>query len=354
LFSRQNISRFAALALASCGSISTLIAQASTPAPPRAVVYTVHNPKAIDDYRTNPAVVRAMVDRLLIAVTGQPDVVHAWRSLVSPDDKVGIKISAAGGELFTTHRDVVNAIADGLVASGLPRDRIIVWDRQLDGIKGAGYRVGGEGYQLADIPPRDGYDPTAEFIAPTIGKLIWGDVGFIPHKGANPIRSDDANSSTVSHFARIVTQRITKIINVPVLSDSSLAGIAGSLYNVTLPNVDNWRRFTQYGGFGASGIGDLYNDERIRGKVVLHIMDGLLATYAGGPAANPNYATHEATLLASKDPVALDTIALARLEELRARANLPGIGEGALHVPLAGENGVGIGDRARIEVRNLR
>ena len=91
--------------------------------PDRSIVYSAHDPAAIKDYRTDPAVVRAMVNRLVLAVTGQPDLARAWGSLVSPNDKIGIKISAAGGELFTTHRDVVNAIVDGLVAAGHPREQ---------------------------------------------------------------------------------------------------------------------------------------------------------------------------------------------------------------------------------------
>ena len=76
------------------------------------VVFAAHEPTAIKYYRTNPAVVHAMIDRLVMAVTNQPDVARSGASLVSPNDKVGIKISAAGGELFTTHRDLVNASAD--------------------------------------------------------------------------------------------------------------------------------------------------------------------------------------------------------------------------------------------------
>ena len=75
------------------------------------------------------------MNRLVLAVTGQKDLALAWGSLVSPNDKIGIKISAAGGELFTTHRDVVNAIVDGLVAAGHSRSSIIVWDRSLDGME---------------------------------------------------------------------------------------------------------------------------------------------------------------------------------------------------------------------------
>jgi len=58
-----------------------------------------------------------MVDQLVLAVTHQADLASAWRSLVSPNDRIGIKISAAGGELFTTHRDIVNAIVDALAAA---------------------------------------------------------------------------------------------------------------------------------------------------------------------------------------------------------------------------------------------
>ena len=142
--------------------------------PAYSIVYSAHDPSAIKDYKTNPAVVHAMVNRLVLAVTGQPDLARAWGSLVSPNDKIGIKISAAGGELFTTHRDVVNAIVDGLVAAGHPRSSIIVWDRSLGGIKEAGYRPGAEGYQLKSITPRDGYDPKVVFSAPLVGETNLG------------------------------------------------------------------------------------------------------------------------------------------------------------------------------------
>ena len=83
--------------------------------PTPSIVYAVHDPDAIRDYKAKPRVVREMVNRLVLAATGQSDVAKAWATLVSPDDKIGIKISAAGGELFTTHHDVVGAIVDGLV-----------------------------------------------------------------------------------------------------------------------------------------------------------------------------------------------------------------------------------------------
>src|SRR5438552_11582302 len=130
---------------------------AQTTPPERSTVYTTHNPDAITEYRTNLREVRAMVDRLILAVTGQPDLGNAWGSLIAPNDKVGIKISAAGGELFTTHHDVVTAIVDGLVAAGHPRSSIIVWDRSIEATKGDGYKKS-DGFELKLSLRRDGDD----------------------------------------------------------------------------------------------------------------------------------------------------------------------------------------------------
>src|SRR5947209_8303797 len=138
------------------------------PKPARSVIYYEHNPDAISGFTPEGRIVRGMVDRVVMAATGQSDIGRAWATLISPNDKVGIKISSAGGQLFTTHRDVVNAIVDGLVAAGHPRNTIIVWDKSLSKIKEAGYRPNEEGYQLREITPRTGYEEKATFTAPVL------------------------------------------------------------------------------------------------------------------------------------------------------------------------------------------
>src|SRR5437868_10935527 len=142
-------------------AIASGFAQTPQPAPAPSIVYSVHDSGAIKDYKTNPRIVREMVNRLVLAATGQADVRKAWASLVAPNDRVGIKICAAGGELFTTHHDIVNAIVDGLTAAGHPRSSIIAWDRSLGGIKEAAHRPGTDGYQLSSTAPHDGYDGNA-------------------------------------------------------------------------------------------------------------------------------------------------------------------------------------------------
>ena len=253
--------------------------------------------------------------------------------------------------MFTTHHDVVTAIVDGLVSAGHPRSSIIVWDRSLQGTKEAGYKKA-DGFELKSIAPRDGYDSKATFTAPLLGKLVWGDVDYIGDRGKSEPLSDTENTSDVSHFSRIVSSEVTKIINVPVMSNSTTNGIAGCLYNMTIPNIDNWRRFAQGTGFGAESIAIIYSNPIISQKVVLNIMDGLTAQYGGGPQSQPNFAFHHATLYASKDPVALDTVALKRLDDWRSKSNFPPIGRLASYVQTATTVGLGNSDMSRIEVKN--
>src|SRR5213083_2487088 len=334
-------------------SISSGLAQGQPPAPTPSIVYAVRNPDSIKQYKTNSRIVREMVNRLVMAVTGQPDVAKAWGSLVSPGERVGIKISAAGGELFTTHHDVVNAIVDGLTAAGHPRSSIIVWDRSLGGIKDAGYRLAGDGYQVRAIAPHDGYDPKAVLSAPLLGKLVWGDLEYFGDIGKMPMLSDTENTSNVSHFSKIISGEVDKVINVPVMSISETNGIAGCIYNMAIPNIDNWRRFAQGSRFGAESLAEIYANPIIAKKVVFNLMDGLIAQYAGGPQSQPNYAVHHATLYASKDPVALDAVALKLLEEWRKRGSLRPVGSVAAYIDVASQLGLGNSAPNRIEVRNI-
>ena len=58
-------------------AISSGLAQGQQPAPTPSIVYAVRNPDSIKDYKTNPRIVREMVNRLVMAVTGKSDVAGA-------------------------------------------------------------------------------------------------------------------------------------------------------------------------------------------------------------------------------------------------------------------------------------
>lgn len=324
-------------------------------APVTSTVFSAFSPAAIQQFQENPAATRRMVDQLVLACTGQKEIGAAWRSLVTPKDRVGIKVSAVGAPYFSTHRGVVEAILDGLEQAGIPRGEIVVWDRDAALLREAGFEAKKGGYQLHSVEPIHGYDREATLAAPVLGKLIWGDALFQRKKplplGAGPVEVDQLSST--SHLASVLSRGVTKVINVPVLRDEATCGIAGALYNMTVPNLDNWRRFLQPSYGAADGIADAYADERIGAKVVLHIMDGLLAQYAAGPAADPNYAFAHATLYASKDPVALDATALRLIEGWRKQAKLPPIGRRGEWLRTAAELGLGNFAEEKIVLRQV-
>jgi uncharacterized Fe-S center protein len=82
-------------------------------------------------------------------------------------------------------------------------------------------------------------------------------------------------------------------------------------------------------------------------------MDGLIAQYAAGPRSEPNYSIHYATIMASKDPVAIDSIALRQIEEWRAKEKLPPLKEAAGYLPMAVQYGLGKTDPRQIEIRSV-
>ena len=137
------------------------------------------------------------------------------------------------------------------------------------------------------------------------------------------------------------------------MSNSEANGLAGCLYNMAIPNIDNWRRFSDSTHMGSSTVAEIYANPIIAKKVVLHLMDGLVAQYAAGPRSEPNYAVHYATLMASKDPVAIDSIALRQIEEWRAKEKLPSLKEAAGYLPIAVQYGLGKADPRQIEIKTV-
>jgi uncharacterized protein (DUF362 family) len=275
----------------------------------------------------NPAVVRRMVNNLVCAVTGKPTPEAAWASLVKPSERVGIKVAASGGAVSGTHPAVVKAIASGLASAGVPPSNIIVWDRNLDDLLAAGYSKNDPLYRLRWVATATGYDKASQVTAPVIGRLIYGDSSFGDRKGSRmeDLLSGGDQLSSTSYYAKVLSQEVDKVINVPSLTDSFLTGVNGALANMTLPNLDNWRRFTRSPDFGDPYLAEIYADAMIHGKVVLTILDALVLQYAGGPFPNPGFLIDHHTIFVSRDPVAIDATALRLLNENRTPSRLPSL-----------------------------
>jgi uncharacterized protein (DUF362 family) len=123
---------------------------------------------------------------------------------------------------------------------------------------------------------------------------------------------------------------------------------------MTIQNLDNWRRLIQDPVNGDPSIPEAYADPRIADKVVFQIMDGLIALYAGAPIGDANYAIHYGTLYASKDPVAMDAVALRKIDEWRLKAQMDPASKTAKYLQTAFRYGLGNADLNKIEVVDVR
>ena len=306
----------------------------------------VQNPQATDAFRARPQVVREMVGRGITNLMGRATIGAAWRSLVSTQDVVGIKVFAAPGPNSGTRPAVVAAIVEELLAAGLPPRQIIVWDKDAVDLRLAGF------YDLADRygirvagSAQTGYDATTFYESELLGNLVWGDFEF-GVKGNGLGRK--------SFVSRLVSQEMTKIINVTPLLNHNLAGVSGNLYSLATGSVDNLIRFETNPERMARAIPEIYALEALSDHVVLNITDALICQYEGEERGLLHYSAVLNQLWFSKDPVALDRLSLRELERQREASNAPTVKQNIDLYDTAALLQLGVSDLKRIQVEKFQ
>jgi hypothetical protein len=320
----------------------------------KSVVWFAHDSRVMGaGMMPRQEVVFRMVEGLVCAVSGKSTPEAAWRSLIKPGEKVGIKVSSQPGPVGGTHPAVAQAVVEGLIAAGIKSGDIIVWDRRREDLVAAGYdRI--PGLNLRWIEKGAGYDPRVVVTAPATGRLVYGDMGFKESRTSlSDILGPTAQLSQDSHVPIILSRDVDKVINIPSLCDSYFTGINGALAGMTLGTLDNWRRFGRGEGYGDSALADVYGSEWIGRKVVLTIMDGLVLQYAGGPYPSPGNSVTYAALFASKDPVAIDATGLRLLDEQRVLSQMPKASLDGGHVDEAQARGLGNADEKMIQLKRI-
>jgi hypothetical protein len=312
---------------------------------PTANVVIVHDAAAVDAFLPRPKVVEAMVDRAITNFTHQPTVAQAWLSLVSPKDVVGLKVDSLPGPNSGTRSAVVAAVIEGLLSAGVPNTNIYIWDKQITELRLAGYfdlaarlhvRVAGS--------VQSGYDLTNFYESPIIGNLVWGDVQF-GQKGAGIGRK--------SFVSKLVSQELTKIINIPPLLNHNSAGVSGCLFSLTSGSVDNFARFEVDDSRLATAVPEIYALPALSDRVALNIVDALICQYEGGEKGLLHYSATLNELRFSKDPVALDVLSLKELEIQRLAAKAPTVQTNLDLYRNAALLELGTSDLKRIQVQRL-
>jgi hypothetical protein len=108
------------------------------PPPTKSRVVIVQDAGATETFTPQLHVIRSMVDRGLMNLTRKSTLTEAWRSLISTQDTVGIKVLSAPGPLSGTRPAVVEALVTSLLASGHPASQVILWDKQMVTLRQAG------------------------------------------------------------------------------------------------------------------------------------------------------------------------------------------------------------------------
>lgn len=328
-------------------------------------IVSITRPEAVTGFQANDAAIPPMLETALTRLTGRRSAGEAMATFVSPADVVAIHINTRGKPPLATHPALVDAVIAALSRAGVPGRQIIVWSRNAEEMTAAGYAPGlrANGVRYMAVLPGTGFDREAFYLHENVGELIWGDLEFVgrPPDIDEIVRRAERDepidpkaqkmprqSSNKSYYAKIVTQMATKIINMPVMANSESTGLHGCIASLALDSVDNNRRFQFQPLWGDPALAEIIAEEPIRKKIVLHIMDGLLAQYAGGPSLNINYCHEQATIYVSKDPVAIDATVAILLEKFRATRRLPEAAPMLGHIRSAARLGLGVADVNRI------
>jgi len=329
----------------------------SEPTTKRSDFVIVEDLQAIDRFNSNPVRVRQAFNAALLTWTGKSNLSDAWRSLVDPGDRVGIRINARGGAMAGTDPALVQAVVDGLREAGIRAEDIVVWDKYPHHMIASGFvpMAPKQQWQCKSVVDGAGWDPEVFYFHETVGRLIWGDHEFVgsalpkiesPEKEPikpEPLPGSDSEEqiSNRSYFNRIVTQQVDKLINLPAMTSHPGTGIQGCLASLALGSVDNHRRFLDGSNPSATAIAELYARPEIQDRIVLHIVDGLVMQYAGGPDFDPNHALSSGLILIGQDPVAIDSWMLQQMEFQREDHQVVNIGEKAKHIKAARAFGLG-------------
>jgi hypothetical protein len=278
-------------------------------------VFIVQDPNATDAFQARPGHVTAMVARGLTNLTGKVSSIEAWQSLVATQDIVGIKVFSEPGANSGTRPAVVAAVISGLLSAGVPAKQIIIWDKHQTDLRLAGYfelakRLGVRVAGSAEA----GYDENVFYETPLLGNLLWGDLEF-GQKGDGLGRK--------SFVSKLVTQQMTKIINIAPMLNHNTAGVSGNLYSLALGSVDNTIRFESDADRLANAVPEIIALPALGDRVVLNIVDALICQYEGGKRGLLHYSTMLNELRFSRDPVALDMMSIQDLDRQRQLTQAP-------------------------------
>jgi len=261
----------------------------------KAVVADIRRPEYFKDIsQPGPSEVKLLLDDTIRVFFGIGDAGKGLTEIFNPADKIGIKVNCLSGRSMSTHPQLVNAVIDRLIGIGVKEDNIIVFDRTDADLK------------------RGGFD-----LNKGRGVKVYG-------ADSSGFSSELLIHRSIGSFTARIMDEVDKIINIPVLKDHGIVGVTLCLKNF-FGAIHNPNKYHPNGG--DPFVADLYSHPLFKDKVKLHIVDGIIGQYEGGPPSQPQWQWKHGGLLMGTDPVAVDSIGLSIIESKRKENNIPSLTE---------------------------
>jgi hypothetical protein len=332
----------------------------SLPGPFPGRVIEVYDAAAMPEGKVDAAVIKAMFEKGIRGLTGR-SLKKSFGLFFTKKDVVGLKVNPVGPGLISTRLELVDAVIDWLTSCGLPRRNIIIWDRFDYMLKDAGFTaerfpgVGIEGLQTMDEAAAEGRtqdnskwlkaDGTHVSVPNFDQKVFfWADV-----EGPKdlPYLNQHVFNGKYSYFGKLLTQKLTKIINLPVFKNTGNA-ISMATKNIGYGSVCNTNRL--HAPLFLDVCVEVPAFWPVRDKMVLNITDGLRSQYDGGPDKDAKFAYIDNRLYFASDPYALDMVCHTRIVAKRKEMGVavnenPRFTE---YLRYAQKLGLGIADPAKI------
>ena len=305
--------------------------------------------------------IQTMMRKGMMELTGAPDWIAAWRAFFEPGDVVGVKLNPVGAPDVASCPEVFHEIIAGLNAAGIKNKDIVAYDRYRKQFLKAGFDKwlpdgvrwswAAEDYETVQLG-MDGYD-AAHYMEMNLTQP--GQDSRDPH-----VRR--------SHVSKFLTQQVNKLVNLPVLKHHQSAGVTLALKNLSHGSVNNVNRshYTITANSCGIFIPAVVSTPVIRQKAVLHILDGILGMYHGGPGSRKSkYVWVNHTLYFATDPVTLDKTCWGVIDAQRVAKGMQTIALSKPdddshylncqpeHIELASGLGLGVFDEKKIERKNF-
>jgi len=245
----------------------------AAPAPKKSRVVVVTHPEVIiRDYRVNLPIIRAMLDRALLELTGRRTEAEAWAEVAREGDFVAVKHNAMHAPTLHSHPEINAVLLERLTeTAGVNPKRFLALDRRLP-------------------------EPYGEL--------------------SEPFTLPSRNLAT--RLRRLYTEAATAVVNVSVLKTHFGDGLSAALKN-HLGSVNNP---AAYHGWEPDrmprSLPELNALPPLRTKTRLVIVDAVRPLYAGGPFDDAEHRWNHRALIVATDPVAADAVGLRILEARRA------------------------------------